>query len=285
MDDPLVSIVTPSYQQGGYIEDTLLSVARQSYDAIEHIVVDGGSTDGTTDVLRRHEDEYALRWTSEPDEGQADAINKGFAAAEGEIVGWINSDDFYYDRDVVAAAVERFAPNPDLDVLYGDIAFVDDRSRITRFQPAPGFDADVLKGHDYVPQPGVFFDADVVDEHALRTDLVFCMDYEYWLRLADAGHSFAAADRVMAAYRMHEETKGRSMGLDRLHEEHGMLREQFGAPPTGRELLFKAKRNIRSLAYNVSRMSVRGQRPPVLREDGADESSPVREWREVTEYD
>ena len=106
-DLPLVSIVTPSYNQGKFIEDTILSVKNQSYPNIEHIVVDAGSTDGTLKILRKYEKEYNLKWVSEPDEGQSDAVNKGFEMAKGEIVDWINSDDVYFDTMTISYVVGK----------------------------------------------------------------------------------------------------------------------------------------------------------------------------------
>lgn len=93
--EPLVSIVTPSFNQGRFIEETILSVKNQNYPHIEHLIIDGGSTDETLDVIRRYEGTYNLRWVSEPDEGQADALNKGFRLARGEVLGWLNADDTY----------------------------------------------------------------------------------------------------------------------------------------------------------------------------------------------
>ncbi|MEM2568057.1 MAG: glycosyltransferase, partial [Candidatus Bathyarchaeia archaeon] len=102
-NDTLVSIITPSLNQGRFIRETLLSVKSQDYPCIEHIVIDGGSTDDTLMILKRYEGTYNLRWISEPDEGHSDAVNKGFRMAQGEIVGWLNSDDVYFDRSTVLA--------------------------------------------------------------------------------------------------------------------------------------------------------------------------------------
>ena len=265
MNGPKVSIVTPSYQQGDFIEETLKSVARQSYDRIEHLVVDGGSTDQTLDLLRKYEDRYSLRWLSEPDDGQSDAINKGFDRVTGDIVGWINSDDFYYDSDVVATAVDRFTGDSELDILYGSIAHIDEHSHIQRFQPAPEFNHSVLRGHDYIPQPGVFLDSEVVSEYRLRSDYVFAMDYEYWLRLASEGRKFGRTSKVMAAYRGHDSAKGPSLGLDRLYEEKGELQERYGRPDKAEELSFKVRRKLGSLVRNGQRWRDRDRQPPILR--------------------
>ena len=266
MERPLVSIVTPSYQQEAYIEDTIRSVRKQEYDRIEHIVVDGGSTDGTVEILKEYEETYNLRWISEDDDGQSDAINKGFSMADGEIVGWINSDDFYYDFDVVPTAVDRFESKPDLDVLYGGIAFIDGEGIIDRFQPSVKFSPTILAGHTYVPQPGVFFRSDVIKSEQLRTSFVFCMDLEYWLRLADEGYSFATTSKIMAAYRMHDDAKGPTLGADTRITERESVVEEYDKPTFIEENLFKIRRNINELLFNLRNRTERGEYPPIFRE-------------------
>jgi glycosyltransferase involved in cell wall biosynthesis len=119
-NEPLVSILTPSFNQARWLVDTLQSVARQTYPHIEHIVMDGGSTDGTVDLLTHAGSR--VTWKSEPDRGQSHALNKALAASTGEIIGWINSDDAYYDVDAVAAVAQCFARHPEVDVVYGHAA-------------------------------------------------------------------------------------------------------------------------------------------------------------------
>ena len=117
ISNPLVSIITPSYNQGMFIEDTILSVKNQDYQNVEHIIIDGGSTDNTMDILKRYEGAYNMRWTSEPDRGQSDARNKGWRASNGQIVGWLNSDDVYLEKNTIGYVVEQFASHQDADIV------------------------------------------------------------------------------------------------------------------------------------------------------------------------
>ncbi|WP_322508462.1 glycosyltransferase family 2 protein, partial [Anaerolinea sp.] len=124
----LVNIVTPSFNQARFLEETMLSVLHQDYPHIEYIVVDGGSTDGSVDIIRRYADRLAW-WVSEPDRGQTDAINKGFAHAHGEILAWLNSDDTY-QPGAVRAAVEALEKHPEAAMVYGDAHYIDENGRV-----------------------------------------------------------------------------------------------------------------------------------------------------------
>ena len=125
---PLVSIITPSYNQVQYLEDTIQSVIQQDYPNIEYFVVDGGSTDGSLEIIERYKNKLAW-WVSEPDQGQADAINKGFRKASGEIIAWLNSDDLYLPG-AISSAVELFHENPTSGVIYGDAVSADANGRL-----------------------------------------------------------------------------------------------------------------------------------------------------------
>lgn len=205
MSDPLVSIVTPSFNQAAFIEDTLLSVRNQDYRPIEHIVVDGGSTDGTLDILRRYDDEYPLTWISESDEGQSHAINKGFDRANGDIVGWLNSDDVYFDQKVISRVV-RYFDELSADVIYGDVCLINDHGTVFGVSSRPDFDRDLLFYRNLIAQPATFFRRSTLGEERLDPELEYAMDYEFWLRLSKS-YEFTHVADILAGFRMHESQK------------------------------------------------------------------------------
>jgi glycosyltransferase involved in cell wall biosynthesis len=220
---PTVSVVTPSYNQVEYIEHTLDSVANQRYPDVEHVVVDGESDDGTVDVLRERD----VQWVSEPDDGQADAINKGFDMVNGDVIGWLNSDDVFFDEGVLDRVVRYFEAT-DADVVYGDMALIDDESTVTKLHPVPAFDFEKLVRYCYIVQPSVFFRSDVIDTERLDPELKYVMDYEFWLRLGRE-YRFTKVDDVLSGDRNHAERKI-------LHDREQMLREaaeiagEYGRP-------------------------------------------------------
>lgn len=199
---PTVTVVTPSLDQAAFIADTLASVAAQRYPDIEHIVVDGGSSDGTVEILRGQGD--ALRWTSEVDAGQADAVNRGFARARGDVLGWLNADDLYAPG-AVAAASGFLAEHPEVDVVYGDCVYLyqdaePEEIRLVRGRP---FDLDpLLNVGCYIPQPATFMRRSALAGVKLDTSLRFALDYDLWIRLARNGRRFAYLDRPLALFRI-----------------------------------------------------------------------------------
>jgi glycosyltransferase involved in cell wall biosynthesis len=208
-----VSIVTPSLNQEAYIADAIASVAGQGYPGLEHLVIDGGSSDGTLEILKSHAD--TVRWTSEPDSGQANAVNKGLACAHGEVVGWLNADDFY-EPGAVHAVADFLARNPDVDVVYGDCLYLyEDASpselRLVRSRP---FDLDYLLNVGcYIHQPATFFRRSALEAGLLSTRLRYAMDYELWLRMANAGKRFAYLPVTLATFRITDVSKsGANLG-------------------------------------------------------------------------
>jgi glycosyltransferase involved in cell wall biosynthesis len=202
---PLVSIVTPSFQQGEFIEDTVLSIKGQTYPNIEHIIIDGGSTDGTIEILKRYEDSYRMSWISEPDNGQADAINKGFARATGQIVCWLNSDDIYFDERAVQQVVAEF-DRTEADVVYGNDALIGRHGEILRIRLLPKFNYNRLVRYGGISQPAVLFRRSVIEHYRLREDLTYALDTEFWLRISKS-HKFKHVGRVLAGNRVHAQRK------------------------------------------------------------------------------
>ena len=200
-----MSIVTPSFNQAQFLEATILSVCAQDYAHIEHIVIDGGSTDGSVDIIRKYADRLAY-WVSEPDRGQTDAINKGFRRATGEIVAWLNSDDVYFTRDAVRKMVETFAAHPKVDIIYGDAATIDEQGYVRRIRHLPDFDADRLRRTSYLVQPAIFFRSKILAQHQLDESLHLGMDYKLWLELTRE-FRFLHVPYVIAGDRNHLQRK------------------------------------------------------------------------------
>ncbi len=180
----LVSIFTPSYNQGRFIGDCIASVANQTYRPIEHIICDGGSTDETLDVLRGAPEH--VRWVSEPDRGQSHALNKALAMSQGEIIGWLNSDDAYADRRAVEAAVGAFERRPEVGVVYGHTLLISADNRLLQFLWAPPYREWLMDRLTPFGQPSVFIRRSVIPEPFVREDLRYVMDYDLWRRLRPA---------------------------------------------------------------------------------------------------
>lgn len=205
MSLPLVSIVTPSFNQAEFIEETIRSVKNQDYPNIEHIIVDGCSTDGTVDILKKYPH---LIWISEPDKGQSDAINKGFRMAKGEILGWINSDDTYFP-DTLKTVCEYFILHQDVDMVYGDFNEIDKEGKLIReITPGPFNLVILILIGNCIPQPTVFLRRRVLEKVGdLNIQLRHAMDYEYWIRVSLSGCRIDHIPKKLANFRLHKDSK------------------------------------------------------------------------------
>lgn len=206
-----ISVITPSFNQGAYIERTLRSVSDQQGDfEIEHIVIDGGSTDQTTDILRRHTP--AVRWISERDEGQSDAINKGFRMATGDILAWLNSDDTYAPGALARVAAE-YRRKP-FAWCFGHCRVIDEEDReirevVTRYKVAQcrHYSYRRLLRRDFVSQPAAFFTSEAYRQVGeISRELTYSMDYDYWLRLGQRWDP-CFIDEFLANFRWHTRSK------------------------------------------------------------------------------
>lgn len=204
--NPLVSIVTPSYNQGKYLERTILSVLTQDYPNIEYIVMDGGSNDNSLEIIRKYAERIS-HWKSEKDLGQTDAINQGFAKATGQIFAWINSDDTY-EPNAISEAVEYMTTHPEIGMVYGDCNFIDANDRIIGKFNAKQTDYDKLRtGYVHIPQQASFWRADLWQEvEPLDTSIYFAMDYDLWLRLARIS-KICYYPKLWANFRLHGDAK------------------------------------------------------------------------------
>ncbi len=224
---PLVSIITPSYNQDRFIRETIESVLSQDYDNIEYIIIDGCSTDNSLNIIKEYENQ--LKYVSQKDQGQSDAINKGFKMAHGEIIAWLNSDDIY-EPNCISAVVEEFSRNQTLGLLYGDGYIIDENSnKIKIFEATQEFDFWKLVNYwDYIMQPTAFFRREVLKQvNFLDTNLHYCMDWDLWIRMA-AVSEVKYIPQLLACSREYSNTKTSTGGDRRLAEIVGLLQKYSG---------------------------------------------------------
>ncbi len=206
MSLPKVSIVTPSFNQAPFLEATILSVLSQDYPNLEYIIMDGGSTDGSVEIIKKYQDRLAF-WVSEPDKGQTDAINKGFSRASGDILAWLNSDDTY-EPGAVRKAVAALDVHRVASMVYGDANFINTEGEVIGRFPAAQTDHRRLRqGYVHIPQQAAFFRAKYWHQVApLDNNFFFAMDYDLWIRLS-ALAPLMYVPEVWANFRMHGDAK------------------------------------------------------------------------------
>ncbi|TFH31627.1 MAG: glycosyltransferase [Anaerolineales bacterium] len=206
LSQPTISIVTPSFNQGRYLERTICSVLDQGYPNLEYIIIDGGSTDGSQDIIRRYEERISY-WVSEPDLGQTDAINKGFDRAKGEIFAWLNSDDTY-QPGALEQAVQFLGSNPAIGMVYGSAMYIDDNDQPIARYPARHTDYHGLRrGVNTISQQAMFFRSKLwCMVRPLDPNFYYAMDYDLWVRIASIS-PIRWHDRYWANFRLQEGSK------------------------------------------------------------------------------
>lgn len=197
-----ISVISPSFNQAQFLPDNLRTVGGQKGVDFEHIIIDPGSTDGSTEIARAASHAILV---NEPDRGQSHGITKGYAMATGDIVVWLNSDDFYPSDDILAKVARAFERNPQADVIYGNVNFVDENGDFLRKGYVNKDGTGLLDSFHYqvgIVQPGVFMKKEVFEAvGGPSEDYDYCMDYEYWVRIADAGFKWVFIDEVLAHHR------------------------------------------------------------------------------------
>ncbi len=227
-EKPLVSIITPSYNQAAFIEQTIKSVLDQDYPNIEYLVADGGSTDGSVDIIKRYAKRLAW-WVSEKDKGQADAINKGFARAKGEFIAWVNSDD-YYQPGAISAAVAALQANPDVGFVFGDVEVVDKDGRILNHLRYGNWSVADLMTFHIIGQPAVFMRRSMLEKAGyLDLSYHFLLDHQLWLRMGlQAGMQYVP--QLWAGAHYYEGCKNLSQAAEFGKEAYRIVDWMRGAP-------------------------------------------------------
>jgi len=224
-DIPKVSIITPSYNQGKYLEATIRSVLEQDYPNIEFFIVDGGSKDNSYDIIQSYADQLDW-WVSEKDKGHADALNKGFDRATGDILAWLNSDDTYVSPGVVSEAVAFLQAHPEVGMVYADAHVIDDAGQVIGQFPARQTDyRRMVNGSVHIPQATTFFRADLYRQVGpLSLSLFFGFDYDLWVKLAKISQ-VRYLPRPWANFRLHESGKS-IVNDDRCYPDMIRVRER-----------------------------------------------------------
>ena len=254
---PKISLITPSFKQGNFIENTITSVLDQEYPNLEYFIQDGGSQDETISILKKFEAKLT-GWVSEKDTGQSQAINRGFARTTGEIMAWLNSDDLLLPG-ALSTVADYFARHPDVDVVYGDRLLIDRNGMEIGRWIMPGHDNTVLSWADYIPQETLFWRRRIWDKTGAQVDesFRFAMDWDLLIRFRDAGANFSHIPRFLGAFRVHEHQKTSANINDIGQQEMSRIREKIlGRVPDYKEirnavLPYLSRHMLRDLAFRM----------------------------------
>ncbi len=260
----LVSIITPSFNQSVFLERTIRSVLQQDHRDIEYLVVDGGSTDGSLDIIHRYASRFAW-WVSEKDKGQSEAINKGFAHARGEIVAWLNSDD-YYLPGTVSAAVKEFERHPQAVMLYGNMLAVDEHDQTINVLKYRQLSLVDLLCFQIIGQPAVFMRRPALEKAGgLDVTLHCLLDHQLWIRIAEQGE-IVHVNETWAAARYHAGAKNRTRAAEFGREAFRIL-DWASKEPNLAPVLARARRRTLASAQRVDARYLldSGQPVPALR--------------------
>ena len=223
---PRITIVTPSFNQANYLPETIESVLSQNYPNLEYMIIDGGSTDGSVDIIKKYESHLSY-WVSERDKGQSEAINKGFRKSTGEILAYLNSDDTYCEGALQNVG-EFFKSHPKIDLFYGNTTFINEKNEPIGAWKSIKYNFHIhLYGGPIIPQPSafwrrqVFFDVGEIDEN-----LQFAMDGDLWFRIAKANAKFHFCDVMLSCFRIHNSSKSVELRTKHLLEAQ-RVREQI----------------------------------------------------------
>lgn len=233
----VISIVTPSFNQGDFIERTLLSVIEQKYPNAQYYVQDGGSTDNTVEILEKYQT-FLTGWSSEKDSGQSNAINKGMSKTAGEIMCWLNSDDLLLPNSLNTVS-EFFANNPEIDVVYGNRLLIDEKDMMIGRWILPAHDENIISWADYIPQETLFWRRRIWEKAGGRIDesFRFAMDWDLIVRFRDVGARFAHIDQFLGAFRIHANQKTSAVINEIGFLEMGRIRERtLGRAPSQMEI-------------------------------------------------
>jgi glycosyltransferase involved in cell wall biosynthesis len=233
---PSISIVTPSYMQADFLDATIDSITRQNYPQLEYIIMDGGSTDTSPQIIKQHTDSITY-WESKKDNGQADAVKQGFEKSSGEIMAWLNSDDLYLPG-LLQFVGEFFARNPEVDVLYGNRIIIDEHGDEVGRWVLPGHDTEMLLWNDYIPQETMFWRRSLYEEVGGIDDrFQFALDWDLLLRFHRAGAKMVHLPHFMACFRAHENQKSSAwIGSIGMEEITQLRKRELGGQFTEKKL-------------------------------------------------